>query len=161
MVLLCGNANYSAACWKFWTCIHTLFLRYDLKYKIIGLLSVMGEDSGCSLHIFSSRSQVFFNGFSQSVVFLDYSFLTFQVTTFIFSYEISAVFVWRNEFPSQFQFFFHFSFYCVVTVLRSPEGPAFIPRPKRVLILGHFVLYFSLFRLLLAIRICVYIYTHI
>jgi hypothetical protein len=38
-------------------------------------------------------------------------------------------------------------------VHRSPEGPAFIPRPKRVLVLVHFVLYLSLFRLLLAIYI--------
>jgi hypothetical protein len=76
----------------------------------MGLLSVMAEGSRCSFHIFSSRSQVPFseNGELKSWILLTvktlllvlrraWCFLTtvFEhfklITTFIFSYEISAV----------------------------------------------------------------------
>ena len=104
----------------------------------------------------------FFCGSSQSVVLPDYSFLTFQFThhlhIFIRNFRSRRR---RVTQCSSFCFFFPSTFRFTVLLLRnvsvllSAEGPAFIPRPKRVLILGHFVLYFSLFILLLALCVCV------
>jgi hypothetical protein len=132
----------------------------------------MAEDSRCSLHIFSSRSQDFFLVvLPRAWCFPYYSSLTFQVTRhfhiFIRDFRSRLCVTQCISFSVSIIFFFTFHFTVLllrnVAVLRSPEGPAFIPRPKRVLILGHFMLYFSLFRLLLAIYIyvCVYIYIYI